>query len=129
MITAKLISELVKPRQCNPDGDIFGNRFYDFNVPRCIGKTTAIREFAKGKSALKLRGIMSYEDNDWYSLQRPDPIVNMTRGFRSLGLKYNYILIDEYQPKLVSNLVLLISHLKVCGLLTDDYVIISVRTG
>jgi predicted AAA+ superfamily ATPase len=135
MISAKILDQLVHPGV--PDNisyisekeKIFNFRFYDINIPRQTGKTTAIQNYSKGKSVLKLRGIMSVGDADWFSLAHPDRFINNLRGLRSIGLKYNYILIDEYHESLKDNLLKIISYLLSMDMLTDDYVIVSVRTG
>ena len=132
MITAKLIEDLVKNRTNNSASsleDIFNNKFYDFNIPRGTGKTTAIREYSKGKSSLKLRGCMSYEDDGWVSLIYPDRFIDNTRGQRLNGLQYHYIVIDEFRECLKPQLVLILKHLLIRGMLAEDFIIVSVRTG
>lgn len=86
-------------------------------LPRQTGKTTAIKEFAKGKSALVVSGLHGSSD-----------LTRNYRGLRSAGLKYQYVIIDEIGRFTEEQIFSHICDLKTSDLLTDDFKVIVVGT-
>jgi hypothetical protein len=84
-------------------------------------------DFASGKSVLKLRSLMS-QDKSWLPLSNVEIIINSFRGIRFNGLKYQYILIDEFNPNHTEVLSILIQFLIDNRMITDDFMVISLHT-
>lgn len=132
MITKETIETLVRGSRdgygVTPLDDAFNYRFFNLSLPRRSGKTTTLNEIAKGKSALKLRSCLNYEDSSWKPLSAVGSIINSFRGLRFNNLKYSHIVIDEFNDAHMGNLKELLCFLLTHQLLTEDYVIIALGT-
>ena len=135
MITKETLEQLVKLKPKGKLGfagvsvkqEVAEHRYIDLHLPRGSGKTTAMNDFASGKSVLKLRSLMS-QDKSWLPLSNVESIIDSFRGIRFNGLKYQYILIDEFNPNHTEVLSILIQFLIDNRLLTDDFMVISLHT-
>ena len=135
MITKEMLEQFVKLKPTGKLGftglsvkqEVSEHRYIDLHLPRGSGKTTAMNDFGSGKSCIKLRSIMS-QDSSWLYLATVENILHRLRGIRFNGLKYQYILIDEFNSAHTENLTYLIQFLIDNRLLTEDFMVISLHT-
>ena len=133
MITKETIEALVRSSrdECvmlSPLDVAFNYRFFNLSLPRRSGKTTTLNAIAKGKSALKLRSCLNYDDPSWKPLSNVSRVIDGMRGLRFNNLKYSHIVIDEFNDAHMDNLKEMLCFLLVHQLLTEDYVIIALGT-
>lgn len=99
-------------------------RTINCNVPRQTGKTTALTKLHRNTSSLLFnRHRVDGNSNSIESFQYEE----IFRGRNLQGLKYSFILLDEY-PEIPDRLHKIIQFLQVSRAVTDDLMIVGLHT-
>jgi D-lyxose ketol-isomerase len=116
-------------------GRISQTRMFGINLPRVSGKTTALEQYAKTRSALRFDGVKcrfvtSFGDNGYFDNLFT---IGSFRGQRSNGMKYQCCVADEFNLNMrkeeVKNFFWqTIVDLKNANMLTDDFYILYLGT-
>lgn len=115
---------------------IASTRLYGLNVPRCTGKTTALENFAKTRSALRFDGVTtsfvtSFQKIGGVFIERMP--LGSFRGRQSDGMKYQCCVADEFKMNMSKEGVKeffwqTIVDLNNANLLTKDFYILYLGT-
>lgn len=90
-------------------------------LPRRTGKSIAVQWLNRQTSSLLFSKYMMNKKFDYKNLE------SIYRGCRSNGLKYQYIILDEY-PEWPQDLHLFIQQLAVADMLTADFCVVRLYT-
>lgn len=99
-------------------------RTINCNIPRQTGKTTALAKLHRNTSSLLFSRVRTgYDSKNIESY----PYECMYRGRDTHGLKYSFILLDEY-PEIPDRLYKMIQFLRVYKVIADDLMIVGLHT-
>lgn len=99
-------------------------RTINCSLPRQSGKTTILNKLHKNTSSLLFNKYrIDSNSNSIESFQYAE----IFRGRKTYGLKYSFILLDEY-PEVPDQLYKMIQFLRVSKLIADDLMIVGLHT-